>query len=117
MHFAKQCRSDSIEGGFIGHAKTIDEDRLDAHPFQHSRDLDASSVHDNNPVGCSRTNRSDCFYRILEKDSTDFHDRHHECSPAAGSHPNIRLRFCTACPAAPFTRLSSTETMTVLGPF
>src|SRR2546421_8230983 len=33
-------------------------------------------------------------------------------SPARSSSPNIRFMFCTACPAAPFTRLSITESTT-----
>ncbi len=32
-------------------------------------------------------------------------------SPVVSGSPNIRFMFCTACPDAPFTRLSMTELM------
>src|SRR6185436_1619332 len=36
--------------------------------------------------------------------------------PVASGSPNIRFMFCTACPAAPFTRLSITERITSVSP-
>src|SRR5262249_54984696 len=33
-------------------------------------------------------------------------------SPVFSSSPNIKFIFCTACPAAPFTRLSKAENTT-----
>src|SRR5262245_9009552 len=40
------------------------------------------------------------------------HDPAPHSSPAVSSTPHITLKFCTADPAAPFTRLSITETTT-----
>ena len=37
-------------------------------------------------------------------------------SPAVSAKPNIRFMFCTACPAAPFTILSSTDTICSIRP-
>lgn len=37
-------------------------------------------------------------------------------NPAVSSKPHIRFMFCTACPAAPFTRLSITDNTTTVSP-
>lgn len=37
-------------------------------------------------------------------------------SPAVSANPNIRFMFCTACPEAPFTILSSTDTICSIRP-
>src|SRR5688572_4401029 len=36
--------------------------------------------------------------------------------PVFSSRPNMRFMFCTACPAAPFTRLSMAEKTTICFP-
>ena len=49
--------------------------------------------------------------RIFQRGASDFdHDRH--CSPSSSPHPYIRFMFCTAWPAAPFSRLSMHEIST-----
>ena len=48
---------------------------------------------------------------VLQRRAADFdYDLH--CSPSSSFHPYIRFMFCTACPAAPFSRLSTHETST-----
>src|SRR5690606_13644388 len=43
-----------------------------------------------------------------EKDGTSRLDGNQaECNPAVSGRPNARLKDCTACPPAPFPRLSS----------
>src|SRR5262249_16261926 len=73
-------------------------------------------MHDRDAIRSNASNCQDCFLRILKKDSPDLDNRCHEVSPNVGSHPNMRFRFCTAWPAAPLTRLSMTETITVFAP-
>src|ERR1019366_8350863 len=56
------------------------------------------------------------FHRVFEERPVDFDYQFHKknprfapshySSPAASSSPNMMFMFCTACPAAPFTRLS-----------
>src|SRR5205823_4859795 len=45
----------------------------------------------------------------------DLHDAYHAGKPAVSSTPNIKLAFCTACPAAPFRRLSMAEVTSSIG--
>src|SRR6516225_87257 len=52
---------------------------------------------------------------VVECGSSDFHHEFH-CSPSFSSKPNMRFMFCTACPAAPFRRLSRHETSTARWP-
>src|SRR4029077_15961541 len=48
---------------------------------------------------------------IFEQSSGKFDDNFHS-SAVCSLIPSMRLKFCTACPAAPFPRLSRQETIT-----
>src|SRR2546430_4864798 len=52
--------------------------------------------------------------RIFEEASSELDDPH--ARPSVSGNPHIRLKFCTACEAAPFSRLSITETITARRP-
>ena len=50
-------------------------------------------------------------FLVVERRASDFdHELH--CNPSFSSKPNIRFMFWTACPAAPFSRLSMHDTNT-----
>src|SRR5690606_37473438 len=54
--------------------------------------------------------------RVTEVPPTDLQDAHvHSRRPSRSSSPSARFAFCTACPAAPFTRLSSAATTSRAG--
>ena len=116
MHLTEQRGRDCLECIFISDAQALDKNRLHVHTFEHARDLNPAAVHQcRTPIGHA-ANFLNCLGRIFEEGPADFNNPGHQARPAEGSHPNMRLRFWTACPAAPFTRLSSTDTMTVFSP-
>src|SRR5262249_11187762 len=49
--------------------------------------------------------------RVVEQRAPEFHQQLHN-SDSVSANPSVRLRLCTACPAAPFTRLSIALTTT-----
>src|SRR5271157_2260242 len=49
-------------------------------------------------------------HSIFEQSTRKFDDNSHK-SPVCSSSPSVRFMFCTACPAAPFPRLSRHEMM------
>src|SRR5437660_335481 len=116
MNFAEQCRRDGGQCTFVRDAESFNEHGTNTHPLQHAGDLEATAMHDCRPALSHAANLFDRFPRIFQQGAANFDNFRHEASPAVGSHPNIRLRFCMACPAAPFTRLSMAETITVFGP-
>src|SRR5207245_7267128 len=75
-----------------------------------------TAVYDRSAAAGETANFIHRFGGILQECPAYFNDFCHETSPAVGSYPNIKFKFWTACPAAPFTRLSRTETITVLSP-
>src|SRR6185503_2195004 len=76
-------------------------------------DLRPAAVHDHAPG--TRTNRhrvSEALQprRILQRRAADFDYLQHRVysgRPSFSSKPSIRFAFWSACPAAPFTRLSN----------
>src|SRR4030095_13113440 len=95
-----------------------DELRFHVHPFQHAGDLNSATMHDRQLVSSLGNDYCRGGFRLLEKRAADFDDRQtaHRRSPVSTGRPSIRLRFSIACPAAPFTRLSMAETITVVLP-
>src|SRR6185437_3958126 len=57
---------------------------------------------------CGAMQKISVFQRCASKFDDDLHFR-----PSCSFHPNIRFMFCTAWPAAPFSRLSRQETITM----
>src|SRR5262249_7666775 len=99
----------------IGDAQAVDELALLAQLFEGAGQRHASSMYDPDAVvlgprgdgaGAVVTN-----ILVVERGASDFDD-HFQFSPSLSSQPNIRFRFCTAWPAAPFKRLSRHETST-----
>src|SRR5579884_2940235 len=116
MDFSKQCLADRIERSGIGNTQPVDEARLYTHPFQHSADLQSPAVDHHAWFSDGPRNGSGRILRFFQQCSTDLDYYAHLCSPSPVLSPSIRLRFWTACPAAPFTRLSITDTNTVVSP-
>src|SRR5438477_7472109 len=52
---------------------------------------------------------------VIQRGAADL-DHDFQFRPSRWSHPNMRFRFCTAWPAAPFRRLSRQETITSRSP-
>src|SRR5262249_53930236 len=115
MHLAEKCSRDRLEREFVGYAQAVDEVRFDAHSFEHARDLNTTAVDNDRTLGVKRHDLRDGRVRILQQCAADFHygDVRHRINPASGSKPSIRLRFWIAWPAAPLTRLSMADTITV----
>src|SRR6185437_10940992 len=52
---------------------------------------------------------------VVLRSAAELDHAHHAGNPIASSSPASRLPFCTACPAAPFTRLSIAATTITVG--
>src|SRR3989339_694920 len=136
VDFLYQHLFDDADGRLVGDAQPLDELAFEAR-FSHGRgDGLAPAVHDDNPdPGVFEEDRvledarNDGFVlhgaaaqlddegavteslevgQGLEQDMGLFDDVFHRI-PSASSKPNMRFRFCTACPACPLSRLSMAE--------
>ena len=105
-----------IAGLRIGDAQSVDEGGLATQLLQRAAKRRAAAVDDHQLVAFATQagNRLgelvDQFF-VVERRATDFDHQLH-CNPSFSSKPNIRFMFCTAWPAAPFSRLSMHETST-----
>src|SRR5579862_922250 len=104
----------------IGHAQTPDEFALLPQSLQHAGKRAAAAMNHGHAMTvlrqicdrpCALAQRSEIFQRR----SSDF-DYDNHCNPSSSAHPYIRFMFCTACPAAPFSKLSMHDTSTSLRP-
>src|SRR5271165_1891444 len=100
----------------VGDPKAAHKLALFPEPLQHLRQRPAAAMYHGHAMAIL-SQFSDRFgalaqnESILERRSTDFdYDCH--CSPSSSAQPYIRFMFCTACPAAPFSRLSMQEIST-----
>src|SRR5260370_42628378 len=51
---------------------------------------------------------------VIQEAASQFDHSH--ASPSVSGYPHMRLKFCTACDAAPLSRLSMTDTITARRP-
>src|SRR2546428_8618651 len=86
-------------------------------------DVLSAAVHQNDSLAALPRCR-DCAQhlgaptRVFQKAAPQldyFHPSVH-ARASVSANPHMRLKFCTACEAAPFSRLSITETITALRP-
>src|SRR5664279_5779404 len=102
----------------IGHAQPIDKCGFATELLQGAAQGGASAMHYDDLMACfaQAGNRpGELLDQLLtvERSPANLDDELH-CKPAFSSKPNIRFMFCTACPAAPFKRLSRHDTKTCL---
>ena len=71
-------------------------------------------VHKMRPMSVRQVFYQACIRGIVEKASSQLDHSH--ASPSVSGNPHMRLKFCTACDAAPLSRLSITETITARRP-
>src|SRR5207248_497126 len=93
--------------------KPVDLPFLNARRLQREIDLFSAAMndHERHRGASNRPRDRPQKRRVLEELSTDLEDGRHR-SPVRSSSPSMTFMFCTAWPAAPFTRLSITETST-----
>jgi hypothetical protein len=104
-----------LERGVVSDAQSGVRLLRDAALRQRGVDMLAAAVHDDEllaamPGARDLAQHGVAALRVVEKAAAELDDLH--SSPSLSSKPNIRLMFCTACEAAPFSRLSITETIT-----
>src|SRR5262249_35775414 len=118
VDLSQQRCGDGGQSHIVRHPQAVDELRFHVHPFQHPGDLNAAAMHDRQLVSSLGNDSCRGGFRFLKKRTTDFDDGQttHRRSPVSTGRPSIRLRFSIACPAAPLTRLSIAETITVVPP-
>src|SRR5437016_5364460 len=86
--------------------------------MQSARKLRAAAVHDRNlmvlTIGKIDNRASALAHElfVIEGGAADFH-YDLQLRPSRSSNPHIMFMFCTACPAAPFIKLSRHETITM----
>ncbi len=120
IELAGEHHHGDIAGLRVGYAQAVDEGRLATQLLQGPAQSSAAAMHDHQlvsfaaKVGNGLGELADQF-TVVECGPANFHDELH-CSPSFSSKPNIRSMFCTACPAAPFRRLSRHETSTARSP-
>ena len=100
----------------VGNAQAVSKTRADAARAQIRVDRAAAAVHDRDRARRGET-RDRCRrgrHRagVFEQLAAELEHRQHQFSPSRSSNPNATLKFCTACPAAPLTRLSMHTTST-----
>ena len=116
-----------VQGLRRGEAQAVYEAAGGAGLFQVLAQLLASAVYDQHLVvgpgqPCDARGNLLPLGSLFQKRPSDFDNQLHwklsgavvrdQGSPAVSSRPNMTFRFCTACPAAPFTRLSMQLTTT-----
>ncbi len=104
-----------IEHRRSGDAQAIHELALDAALGQVARHLLAATVDHHRrvvPRNCRDLPGESLAGCIgIQQRTAQFYQQLHS-SPSASGYPSIRFMFCTACPAAPLTRLSIALTTT-----
>ena len=104
----------------VGDAQPVDLPLLDPGGLQRGVDLLAAAVHDDErrPGGRDRRDRRHDRRPAARGSSISSPPNFRTtgaavtAAPSRSSRPSMTFRFCTAWPAAPFTRLSMTETRT-----
>jgi hypothetical protein len=114
---AGKHRDHHVERRAVGDAQAIDLPRRDGAAIELRVDGPASAVHnDQRPMQRNgrrqRRNPRAIGGRFKQLAAELQHQRPVHSSPTRSSTPNATLKFCSACPAAPFTRLSRHDTMT-----
>src|SRR5579872_176437 len=99
-----------------GDPKSIDEMTLDPPFCQEARHLFAAAVHHHDLMTSSRDLVDFCSQAAsrrfaVEQRPAQFDEKLHN-RPSVSGNPSARFMFCTACPAAPFPRLSIVQTTT-----
>src|SRR5262249_6485232 len=92
---------------------------LDTEAFQMRVDVFPAAVHDDDWLAAFPRLRDPAQHLraprgVLEKASSQLDHSH--ANPSVSGYPHMRLKFCTACDAAPLRRLSMTETITARRP-
>ena len=105
-----------VAGLGVGDAEAGDELALLAHLGEGLGELHAAAVDDGDLVAVVDEFGDGLAAGVQERlvfegGSAEFDDEFHS-KPSASFQPHIRFMFCTAWPAAPFSRLSRQETMT-----
>src|SRR5262249_28333153 len=89
---------------------------LDAEPLERRREQPTPTVHHQHFVAVARNGshlaRQRAHRRVVFQQGPCELDHGSHWSPVCSSMPKVRLKFCTAWPAAPFPRLSRQETIT-----
>ena len=99
-----------------GHAQPVDEPAFHAALGQEAGHLLAAAV-DHHQFDAPPASRDDLFgqrarrVRRIEQRAPQLYQQLHS-RPSVSGNPSIRFMFWTACPAAPFTRLSMALTTT-----
>src|SRR5208283_5281674 len=105
-----------VPGLRIGNSQAVDERGFATKLLERPAQRRASAMHDDDLMAlfAQAWNRLGEFldqFLAVERGPANLDDELH-CNPAFSSKPNIRFMFCTACPAAPFKRLSMHDTST-----
>src|SRR5256885_4491239 len=115
---AGQHRHRDVERRLVGDAQAVHLPLLDSRALQRRVDLFPAAMHDDDRPA-ARCDLCDGAYDgsqmpgILEQLPAKLENqRTNHKSAVRSSRPSITLRFWTACPDAPLSRLSSTDTMT-----
>ena len=116
IHDPRQDHQSHVARFGVGDAQSMHEFTFFTHHFQGARQCAPSAMHHHNlmPIVRQLNHRLRTFLQrrlVFYCSPADFDDNLH-CNPSLSSHPYIRFMFCTACPAAPFSRLSRQETTT-----
>src|ERR1700680_1353678 len=113
---AREHLQNGIHGFRRSHPQPLDETALDAPLRQITGHLLASAV-DHHHLRAPRARLRDLArqriarFRRIQQGAAQF-DQNLHSSPSVSAYPSIRFMFCTACPAAPLTRLSMALTTT-----
>jgi hypothetical protein len=116
VHHAGEHHQRHVARFGVGDAQAVDEFAFLAEPLHRAGEFHAAAVDDRDLVAVARQLNNGVRalaqdFRIVERGSSDLDDDPH-CNPSASFHPYITFMFCTACPAAPLSRLSMQETIT-----
>ena len=118
VHLAPQTLDHGPGRRGVGHPQPPDPARLEAEGLHQTAHLCAAAVDDDHlraRLAGRRHGRREARARpgVVEDGAPDLHDDPAaHASPHVSSSPRATFMFCTACPAAPFTRLSMAEVTT-----
>src|SRR5208337_1843218 len=104
-----------IAGFAIGDAQSGDKFAFNPETLEGGGEETATAMNHQDFVAMPRE-RGDVLRELLhgggifEQSAREFDDNPHK-SPVCSSRPSVRFMFCTACPAAPFPKLSRHETI------
>src|SRR6266480_120555 len=113
----RKNHAQQLEIGLGSNATSSHECRFPSQRALHRRHLVTATVHHTHFPGCrapGSANRA-CQTRVRLRSASDLHDAHHAGNPVCSPKSRSTLAFCTAWPAAPFTRLSNAEMMIRVG--